>query len=81
MMFEQIRYADMVIGAVYRCPPGGQVMLVLNNEHITNSNGDAGYITMLVLVAAGNVNWTGKEGMTVREPYRAWSTGSWTRVS
>lgn len=76
-MFEQIRYADMKVGAVYRCPPGGQVMLVLENVSSTN---DGGHLVLLVLAAEGNVNWTGKEGLTVREPYKTWSAGSWTRV-
>jgi hypothetical protein len=76
-MFEQKYYREMKVGEVYRCPPGGQVMLVLENTRSTN---DGGHLVLLVLVAEGNVNWTGKEGMTVRQPYKTWSAGSWTRV-
>jgi hypothetical protein len=76
-MFEQKYYREMKVGEVYRCPPGGQVVLVVNNEHFA----DTGYVTFLVMEAGGNVNWRGKDGMTVREQYTHWSMGSWTRVS
>jgi hypothetical protein len=76
-MFEQIRYADMIIGVVYRCPPGGQVVLVLNKEKYKEDI----LVTFLIMEAGGNVNWTGKDGTAVREQYTSWSAGSWTRVS
>lgn len=75
-MYEQVYYKSMRSGEVYRCPPGGQVVLVLDNEQFA----DTVYITFLVLIAEGNVNWRGKEGCAVREQYTVWSCGSWTRV-
>ena len=82
MMYEQTRYKSMKPGEVYRCPPGGQVVLVINNESPDSGTMfDMGSITFLVLEEGGNVNWANKTGMTVRESYKYWSCGSWTRVA
>ncbi len=74
MMYEQTRYFDMEAGAVYWCPPGGMVVLCLENTQFF----DTCRVRFFVIDAGSKVGW--RDGDVVAEQYTRWSAGSWSRL-
>ena len=77
MMYEQTYYKSMRSGETYRCPPSGQVILVIDNEFNEGFGADTWCITYLIL----DSEMDGNEGRVIRELYTYWRCGSWSRVS
>lgn len=68
MMYERIRYMDMEVGAVYMCPPGGDIILILN---IVKSL-DVCVLTFMPLNRQNNI--------VEKRRYTNRSAGSWSRI-